>query len=210
MKNLAIFLMLVSFLNLTFGVPLQPEENDTDIFEALGQIFNVQVHNNDDFINPNPFDLREDNTDECVEATSNMTQHLLDYPYNLIFLYSFKDVDDLGNYYSCTRDLNGIAQYYSMNINITNIPFVLTFGTCMPVQCSQTTMNVVANNVNEFIALAIDLLTRIPELEIIKSLGLGLGFSFVQPKESLIKIREGKAFPTIFVVCVFAIFFVLC
>lgn len=63
-----------------------------------------------------------------------MTMYLYEYPYSLIFEYSFKDIDDLGDYYSCDNELAGVAQYYSLNVNVTNIPFNLRFGLCIPVE----------------------------------------------------------------------------
>lgn len=139
-----------------------------------------------------------------------MTAHYLEYPYNLINSYSWKDIDDLGQYYACTHELEGIAQYYSLNINVTSIPFYVRAGMCMPVQCTQGMMNEVSKRLMIAFDSLLSFLGSFKELAIIDKYNIRIGFNFVAPREGLNNIRVGKVFPAIFITCAFFVYLLLC
>ena len=134
----------------------------------------------------------------------------MEYPYYLINKYSFKDVDDLGSYYSCNDQLKDIAQYYSMNVNITNVPFNFRIGLCLPVQCSQDMMDEVAYRINMALIDMFNFLGGFDELYFIKDYNIGLGYNFIEPRNALNDIREGKRTPAIIIACVFFLALLLC
>jgi len=103
-------------------------QEDLDVFDLLADIIEVEIQDTTVFQQRKTDKLGDYIVEECIEATNNMTLNYFDYPYYLINSYSWRDIDDLGNYYACTKELAGIAQYYSLNINITNIPFNFRSG----------------------------------------------------------------------------------
>ena len=210
MKALAALLFVMLLFVYTNGEDVKTIDEDFDIFEILGQFVEVKIHDTEELENSKDAIIKDSSDSQWIQATSNMTMYLYEYPYNLIFQYSFKDIDDLGDYYSWNEGLAGVAQYYSLNVNVTNIPFNLRFGVCIPVEWTQTMMTGVANKLNDFMISTMNLLSNIQELSFIKTYGLGIEMGFVAPKEALKHIRAGKEIPAIFVSSIFFIFFILC
>jgi hypothetical protein len=172
---------------------------DFDVFELLSELIKIEVLDTKDFEYNTKTNHLGYTVDEWVSATNNLTKHYDEYPYNLINSYSWKDVDDLGNYYACTKELSGVAQYFSMNVNITSIPFSFRSGMCMPVQCTQEMLDDVANRLNDVFDSLMAFLSRFEELWIIKKYNIRFGYSFTAPKDGLNSIRQGKIIPAIII-----------
>lgn len=183
-------------------------EDDFDIFDLLSEVIQVEVVNTDDIHQLQVSSSQNYTVDECIQATNNLTSDLFKWPNNLIMSYSWKDVDDLGNYFACTHDLQGIAQYYSLNVNITSIPFYFRSGMCMPIQCTQIMLDEVAIRLNNVFADLLMFLSKFEELELIAKYNIRFGYNFVQPREALNNIRQGKMVPAILIALLFLGFLV--
>ena len=97
-----------------------------------------------------------------------------------------------------------------MNVNITNVPFNFRIGLCLPVQCSQDMMDEVAYRINMALIDMFNFLGGFDELYFIKDYNIGLGYNFIEPRNALNDIREGKRTPAIIIACVFFLALLLC
>ena len=61
----------------------------------------------------------------------SFTKDLFKPDYSYMLLYSFNDVGDMGNYDGC-KSLSDIATYNVIQLNVTNLPFDVRFGLCLP------------------------------------------------------------------------------
>eukprot|EP00347_Sterkiella_histriomuscorum_P018864 403343880 len=90
-------------------------------------------------------------TPECVKGVNKMLINFLEYPYDQMQLYSFKNVNDLGSYSRCQNDLGTFSDFAVMNFNLSHLPLVLHFGVCMPKECKQVNVNELNSGVTNLI-----------------------------------------------------------
>lgn len=63
---------------------------------------------------------------ECYEAVSSFTKRYFEYPNDLMYLSSFKDINDPGDYERC-EDIPG-ARFNYFQVIPTGLPLNLRFG----------------------------------------------------------------------------------
>lgn len=88
----------------------------------------------------------------CTQAIHNMTQDLYSSPYDQMFAFSAKDVNDLGFPDRC-RGIHTNPEFYIFSLSVAQLPIALRFGACLPRECSPEVMDKVflklSDTVNE-------------------------------------------------------------
>ncbi|TNV84519.1 hypothetical protein FGO68_gene10143 [Halteria grandinella] len=72
----------------------------------------------------------------CVKNYAWQLYNLTQYPYDVMTMYGFMMINDLGSYSECQK--LEMAEYAMVTVNITHVPLMIYFGTCLPKQCTQT------------------------------------------------------------------------
>jgi uncharacterized membrane protein YoaK (UPF0700 family) len=68
-----------------------------------------------------------------------MTSYIFREPYYSMFMAGSKDVNDLGDFYTC--EAMPEAMYAVFSLNVTSIPIVVRLGFCLPAECTMDSLN---------------------------------------------------------------------
>jgi hypothetical protein len=95
---------------------------------------------------------------QCVHGIKEYTSNMFKSPYKEMFLNSFKNVNDIGNYQACID--SGNSDYHLLTLNLTQLPIILHMGSCLPKECTHKDIKRSADQISSFLYATIHPLTE--------------------------------------------------
>ena len=92
--------------------------------------------------------LNGTDTPECTRAFNRLLTSMLSAPYDsMTSLYGARYINDLGSYSGC-QTLAPHAEFAVANFNLSRLPIIVSFGFCLPSECSQLDYTRTTDQVN--------------------------------------------------------------
>ena len=84
-------------------------------------------------------------------------------------------------YYEKCIGLTDVAAYNVLQLSVTNLPFNVRFGLCLPKECNQDMMNSAGNAISKSLSSAVNKLATTLNIEVLLKYDVGVQFIFTQP-----------------------------
>lgn len=96
-----------------------------------------------------------------------------------------------------------------MQVNVTNLPFEIRFGLCLPKECTQEMMTRASNTVTDVLFSVARYAGNLLDIEPIKKYNVGVEFKLTQPDEWLKEHQKTKFIPAIIALAFIGFFMLL-
>lgn len=121
---------------------------------------------------------------DWYSAMNEMTKNFYSSYYGQMRQAWFGDVGDMGDY-QLWKSLSEYATYTVMQVNVTNLPFEIRFGLCLPKEWTQEMMTRASNTVTDVLFSVARYAGNLLDIEPIKKYNVGVEFKLTQPDEWL-------------------------
>lgn len=111
---------------------------------------------------------------------NRFTKDLYKSDYGRMLLYSFTDIGDMGDYAGC-KALSDVATYNVIQLNVTNLPFNVRFGVCLPRECDQQMMASAGAAISSTLSGVASKLAAALKIDLLIKFNVGVQVSFTQP-----------------------------
>ena len=101
--------------------------------------------------------------------------------YKKMLLYSFNDVGDMGNYDGWVS-LSQYASYNIIQLNVTNLPFNVRMGMCLPKEWTQEMMTKASKEITKSLFSAVRALANASHIDLLLKYDVGVEVQITQPQ----------------------------
>ena len=98
-----------------------------------------------------------------------------------MMLYSFNDIGDLGDH-DGWDSLTDLAAYNILQLNVTNLPFDIRLGMCLPKECTQEILTKASHEITKTLFTAVDALSNFLHIDLLQKYSVGVEVQITQPQ----------------------------